>query len=290
MTVGTFAQTGKFLQSPEALCESCKFVLSAIDLRSPVLLSTQISNLCHTTNVEKCETLQKFLPQIQEAKKSKISSTEICSSLSLCGQPTTISGASCAACQAGLGLVQHAIAAGKLDLNQPQLFCGQTASMKVTCTLFFNAYGPKIQRELATGDSIAEICHRLQYCRDLQALHFGQFIAALLDSVAAKGDKLRIDSKYLRIQLNRFNPTEIPTERCQSCQWTVSAIESYLSNNRTEVELDRVLKEVCSLFPGVYGDACANFVTLYIDEAIQFLISTITPPRVCNQFSFCFPG
>jgi len=79
----------------------------------------------------------------------------------------------------------------------------------------------------------------------------------------------------------------IPPMECQACQWAVSAIEAYLSQDPNVQELAGVLEALCTVLPDPYVPICKNFVTLYLDEALLVLLDNLTPPYVCAKLSAC---
>jgi len=74
---------------------------------------------------------------------------------------------------------------------------------------------------------------------------------------------------------------------CQVCQWAVSAVEAYISQPDTEQELARVLQELCTVLPGNYAQVCQNFVVVYMDETVAYVIDNFTPPVVCSKLDVC---
>jgi saposin len=79
----------------------------------------------------------------------------------------------------------------------------------------------------------------------------------------------------------------IPPMECQACQWAVSAIEAYLSQDPNVQELAGVLEALCTVLPDPYVPICKNFVTLYLDEALLVLLDNLTPPYVCAKLAAC---
>lgn len=64
-------------------------------------------------------------------------------------------------------------------------------------------------------------------------------------------------------------------------------MEAYISQPDTEQELARVLQELCTVLPGNYATICQNFVVVYMDEAVNFIIDNLTPPLVCSKIDVC---
>uniref|UniRef100_A0A6B2LEE3 Saposin B-type domain-containing protein n=1 Tax=Arcella intermedia TaxID=1963864 RepID=A0A6B2LEE3_9EUKA len=74
---------------------------------------------------------------------------------------------------------------------------------------------------------------------------------------------------------------------CQGCQWALSAIESYLSQESTEAELGGVLSELCTILPDPYAKICQNLVTVYLSEGVIFVLDILTPPYICSKLNVC---
>jgi len=94
--------------------------------------------------------------------------------------------------------------------------------------------------------------------------------------------------RTLRLQPNAVSTIdEAPGPQCQVCQWAVSAIEAYISQPQTEEELSRVIQELCTLLPPQYATVCQNFVSVYMEEAVDYLINNLTPPVICERIQVC---
>jgi len=79
----------------------------------------------------------------------------------------------------------------------------------------------------------------------------------------------------------------IPPIECQACQWGVSAVEAYLSQDANINDLAYVLEALCTVLPENYSAICRNFIELYLDEALLDLLNTLTPPYVCTKLFGC---
>jgi len=91
-----------------------------------------------------------------------------------------------------------------------------------------------------------------------------------------------------KVAVKPFNPNvNTGDAECQICQWAVSAVEAYISQQDTEQELARVLQELCTVLPGNYATICQNFVVVYMDEAVNYVIDNLTPPLVCSKLDVC---
>jgi hypothetical protein len=89
-------------------------------------------------------------------------------------------------------------------------------------------------------------------------------------------------------KLNAFAGS-IPPLECQACQWGISAVEAYLSQQQNINDLVFVLEALCTVFPPPYLETCKDFISLYFDETILILLDTFTPPAVCYHLGICPP-
>jgi hypothetical protein len=67
----------------------------------------------------------------------------------------------------------------------------------------------------------------------------------------------------------------------------VSAIEAYLAQDATEIELSRVFATLCTVLPGPYSNVCQNFVLVYMSEVVGYVIDNLTPPFICDRLNLC---
>jgi len=102
-----------------------------------------------------------------------------------------------------------------------------------------------------------------------------------------EGKKLDVRKLGVQRLVQRLQDPGAGGIQCQICQWAVSAVEAYISQDDTEQELARVLQELCTVLPGNYASLCQNFVVVYMDEAVNYVIDNLTPPLVCNKIDVC---
>jgi len=79
----------------------------------------------------------------------------------------------------------------------------------------------------------------------------------------------------------------IPSLECQACQWGISAVEAYLSQDQNVEDLGLILAALCTVLPAPYDQTCKDFITLYLDEAMLVVLDTFTPPAVCTRLGIC---
>jgi len=119
----------------------------------------------------------------------------------------------------------------------------------------------------SNADSL-EACQAVEFCTDSDSDNAGFSFSSLFD----------------RKSLSSGN---VPPLECQACQWGVSAVEAYLSQDNNVQDLGNVLQALCTVLPPPYTGICKNFIALYLDEAMLVILDTLTPPIVCSQLGVC---
>eukprot|EP01125_Pyxidicula_operculata_P009601 TRINITY_DN3156_c0_g1_i1.p1 TRINITY_DN3156_c0_g1~~TRINITY_DN3156_c0_g1_i1.p1 ORF type:complete len:274 (-),score=37.49 TRINITY_DN3156_c0_g1_i1:62-883(-) len=128
-----------------------------------------------------------------------------------------------------------------------------------------------------------EICQNVSYC------HITNLIQNRFDSIADMLKKnvqqhQNLESLIPNIVGGDLTLPGISNDlQCQLCQWAISAIEAYLSQDTTEAELGRILQELCTIMPGEYSKLCQSFVSVYMSEAMLYVLDNLTPPLICSN-------
>lgn len=76
------------------------------------------------------------------------------------------------------------------------------------------------------------------------------------------------------------------SSECQFCQWTVSAVQAWLSDGHTQTEIALFLNQLCNFF-GSYAPQCEQLVRVYVPKWLDSIIEKQTPPLVCSNFGVC---
>ncbi|KAJ8022464.1 Prosaposin [Holothuria leucospilota] len=74
---------------------------------------------------------------------------------------------------------------------------------------------------------------------------------------------------------------------CELCDYVMKYLESVLSDNATEAEIEAALEKVCSLVPSTYRAACDAFVQEYTPEIVKLILSEVSPSEVCSALGLC---
>jgi len=239
--------------------------------------------LCQANSqFKECFVLNKYLTEISTGKKLKATSLQICELISFCSTNSKTIGnqadqnlshlqeeITCSLCEAILTMVK---ASNGTKINTHQLLttiCDKAPLIiQDSCNLFIKTYTNLIENGLNSNDNPLQICKSIKIC-SLTVNRTNQFHALAL--------------------FNSFISSTVQQDgaQCQACQWVVSAVEAYLAQDTTEIELSRVFATLCTVLPGVLSDICQNFVLVYMSEVVGYIIDNLTPPYVCDKLSLC---
>jgi len=206
-------------------------------------------------------------------KKLKASSLQICELISLCttSQVNSVSelqqDMSCSVCEAILTIISSSNA----SINMSSSICVQApVVIQEPCSMFLGNYSHLITDGLNQKLTPRQICNNIKICSKENTKTNGLQALAMFSQA-----------------LSTPNMNDGLNAQCQACQWVISAIEAYLAQDTTEVELSRVFATLCTVFPGQYSNICQNFVLVYMSEAVGYIIDNLTPPFVCESLKLC---
>jgi len=218
-------------------------------------------------------------------------SAAICNKLSLCLAPNSndvssimeeIPQIKCSSCQAVVHTLKVSLQGNVSDAKIQQglqNLCSITP-LKGTCSKLKAMF---TEHTLDVRNEVYKICEIANYCNPIP------------DSTAhCRPNIEQLTTPNLHRSLPMFT-NEFGTPApifgidagCQACQWFASAIEAYLSQESTEEELARVLQELCTALPPEYAKVCQNFVSVYLTEALVYLLDRVTPPFICSKLLQC---
>jgi len=270
-------RTGPFIES-KLKCAVCVASLSqiwerlSIDATSRDVVSI-LNEICpkYPASEEFCRSLQmkgsvsRILGGLLDNKTPKMTCTDLnlCTPESFKPQPSSIinivspgsSKFKCSACQ-GFYYLAKTYKDTDSDISQSELssLCKSVPSnLRDSCNELLQ-YGSLFHLAITSGSDAITACKTVNYCTP---------------------EDLRVGSSSMA--------GGIPPLECQACQWAVSAVESYLSQDPNVNDLAYVLEALCTVLPPPYTDICKNFVDLYLDEALLILLDTLTPPVVCTK-------
>jgi saposin len=98
--------------------------------------------------------------------------------------------------------------------------------------------------------------------------------------MAFKSDEDEIDVTSTELEDIKGNPG------CVLCEFVIQKIEDDLNDKKTDEEIKKTVKNVCSKMPSTVSKQCNEFVDYYFDMIIA-LIETSPPAEVCNRMKLC---
>jgi hypothetical protein len=264
----------------EAKCSNCVLVIHQLKF-SAVNISSQIKEQCNRhRDFESCFSLLDHLSEITTANKLKAPASQVCELISFCS-PKNVEHSnqnlselqqeiSCSVCEAVLTMASATNGSKKNSHLLLSAIC-QKAPLIIqeSCKMFIYTYAVVIEEGMNSKKNPLDTCKSIRICplnvnRTSQLRSF-----TLLSSILA-------------------NPLDgQDNAQCQACQWVVSAIEAYLAQDTTEIELSRVFATLCTVLPGTYSNVCQNFVLVYMSEVVGYVIDNLTPPFICDQLRLC---
>lgn len=138
-------------------------------------------------------------------------------------------------------------------------------TLKAPCNELLQ-YRSVFELAITSGADAQTACRTVDYCTDSDTTDLD-----FLSTSASSSDRKSLKAG------------SIPPLECQACQWAVSAVEAYLSQDPNVEDLGFVLEALCTVLPPNYSEICKNFIVLYLDEAMLVVLDSLTPPYVCTK-------
>lgn len=123
------------------------------------------------------------------------------------------------------------------------------------CTNFVNTYGPGILTLLEQELSPQLVCSTLGLCSSTTL---------------------------------KFVPRKVAdTEMCGVCETLIQYVDSLLTQNATEKEIEDVLEKVCNFLPGTMKTQCDQIVDTYLPLLVKLIPQFADPREVCTEIGLC---
>jgi saposin len=74
---------------------------------------------------------------------------------------------------------------------------------------------------------------------------------------------------------------------CELCQYAITAVDNYLSQNATDTKIIDELEKVCSILPSGDQAACKAFIDSEGPALIQYIVQQLDPKTVCTDIKAC---
>lgn len=144
---------------------------------------------------------------------------------------------------------------------------------KDLCKEMISHFLPQLKEYLMNRYSPNFICGKIKMCNTL-------YYEKIQEMAAIVVVKEYIEEHPFEVQA--FGSSS----ECQFCQWTVSAVQSWLSDGHTQTEIALFLNQLCNFF-GSYAPQCEQLVRVYVPKLIDSIIEKQNPPLVCSNLGVC---
>ena len=74
---------------------------------------------------------------------------------------------------------------------------------------------------------------------------------------------------------------------CIMCEYVIHKIQHFLSENKTEEEIENALEQVCGYMPKAVRPQCDHVVETYGPAIIEMLAGEVDPQQICTMMHLC---
>lgn len=107
---------------------------------------------------------------------------------------------------------------------------------------------------------------------------------ALLDYVV---EPAVVESPSLESEARKAINAMSQPPQCAICEFVMIKLESELANEKTDQNIEDVVRSVCSKMPNTVTKQCDHLIDEYGKFIIKFL-ATIPPQEICKKLSLCW--
>ncbi|KAK3730950.1 hypothetical protein QZH41_008840, partial [Actinostola sp. cb2023] len=132
----------------------------------------------------------------------------------------------------------------------------RSTQLRVMCKEFVNDYVDPIIESLAHLDPNM-VCAELGLCKS--------------------------QYKEFRNEVNNIGATP----QCELCQLLVQKLDSLITLNSTQEEIEQALQQVCNLLPSAYKTECDDLVKQYTPAILDVLANEFSPDMICSAIGLC---
>ncbi|XP_074025323.1 uncharacterized protein isoform X2 [Leptinotarsa decemlineata] len=145
------------------------------------------------------------------------------------------------------------------------------STIKTECNSLVDEYGDLIIQLLISSLEPKEICTRINLCASSV-----EIIREPIPNYTPIGH--RVDMQ---------KPVEQDGPQCVVCQFIMKEIQDQLKNNKTDNEIENIVREVCHVMPTSIKTQCDDVIDEYGDAIIQLLIAALEPDEICSMIKLC---
>ncbi|XP_033643783.1 uncharacterized protein LOC117303652 isoform X4 [Asterias rubens] len=256
-------------------CVLCKTVIEKLDqlLEGKTAVADieaalkEVCSVLPKTVQNDCDSfVTQYTPEIVKLLAAELSAGEICAALKLCTASSAtmlkpVEGSNCGLCEEIARYVELVLKDGSTEKEIEDFLTSEICSklegeVQTTCLDVVERYLPEII-QLVTTMTPEKLCAVLGLC-------------------TAESEQFEPESKV------------DSDAECMICELIVKEMRSELSQNATQVEIQKFLDMVCSKVPlSKYSSECTGFVDDYTKPIIQLLLSEMDPDQICESLSVC---
>lgn len=122
-----------------------------------------------------------------------------------------------------------------------------------------------------------------EFCRDISLCSKGDMVTDEgLYLLTNPSSSVSSDSRIAEIAPKSFADVE-----CVLCKKVIQVVQKEIDDPKYEHNIEKLLKEVCSLVPSQEKAKCDNFIQVYSDVLIKILANDTDPGAVCALLHLC---
>eukprot|EP00163_Fabomonas_tropica_P018134 TRINITY_DN322_c0_g1_i7.p1 TRINITY_DN322_c0_g1~~TRINITY_DN322_c0_g1_i7.p1 ORF type:complete len:443 (+),score=82.91 TRINITY_DN322_c0_g1_i7:670-1998(+) len=168
---------------------------------------------------------------------------------------------------------QRDVASSAQAIDRACHYVGQAQAPQ--CAAFINRNAAALIPLLIKVNSPDQLCPRVPSCAAPAAQ------STLVDT------KVRVVKSRTALQAEIVSKAAPSNRLCGVCELVVDGVEHFLTDNKTETEIEKVLDSVCSKLPAAFSDSCQTFVNTYLPELATFLENEEDGAQLCGKLNVC---
>ncbi|GFN91862.1 proactivator polypeptide, partial [Plakobranchus ocellatus] len=263
-------------------CALCEFVMREVD---KMLLSNKTEEAILKILDEVCtrlppsisqqceELLNKYKADILKILTKELDPKSVCTMLNICKngkleapkEKVTPDDKECVICEFVIKVLDDILMANETEETLAKLLdsiCERLpGDLNAECERFVGIYSPQIIALIVSKMRADQICATLGLCPK--------------DS--------RVD---LKVQ-PKDDVSESNDELCDLCKYLVNYIDTYLQENKTKEQIEKLLEQFCDVMPAELSEMCDIFVKQYGPMLVELLVEGLDPKKACAAVDLC---
>ncbi|KAJ4459565.1 putative Proactivator polypeptide [Paratrimastix pyriformis] len=254
-------------QNGKVECSVCEFVVQELDKWiEENATETEIEQIVGKICMYVPKALQpicksfidEYTPQLIDLFVKDVPADKICKTMRLCGTskpaPVHTPSLECTVCQFIMSELESFLTQAKTEeeiVKAVEQVCSRLPGfIQGPCHDLIEQYGPEIIQLLVDKENPQTICTQIKLC-------------------------------------NKSVPQVEITAECAVCRWILVTLESWISSNTTEAEIEKMVENVCTHLPKGISAQCDALVEEYGALIIDMLIQEADPNIICHKLGLC---